>query len=55
VQKSGYLNEAFVSAQEGLKRLGLDDITLDTSKATYDTFIGRMHRAWRLFWFLLAK
>lgn len=40
------LNEAFVSAQEGLKRLGLDDITLDTSKATYDTFIGRMHRAW---------
>ena len=40
------LNEAFVYAQEGLKRLGLDDITLDTSKATYDTFIGRMHRAW---------
>ena len=45
------LKEAFEEAKQVLAHNASDvaisaDITLDTSKATYDTFIGRMHRAW---------
>jgi glycosyltransferase involved in cell wall biosynthesis len=56
------LNEAFEQAQRELKqgkqeqahrklenepeKVILTDIELDTSKATYDTFIGRMRRSW---------
>jgi glycosyltransferase involved in cell wall biosynthesis len=38
------LKEAFEEAKQAQPILA--DIELDTSKATYDTFIGRMHRAW---------
>ena len=38
--------EILGQAFEEAKQAGLTDIELDTSKATYDTFIGRMRRSW---------
>ena len=40
------LKEAFEDAQNVLKQRNLPLIELDTSKATYDTFIERMRRSW---------
>ncbi len=40
------LKEAFEEARAELKKRGLPDIELDTSKAVYDNFIERMRRAY---------
>ncbi|MDD5165077.1 MAG: glycosyltransferase family 4 protein [Candidatus Pacebacteria bacterium] len=40
------LKEAFAEAQVEVKRRGLPDIDMDTSKAMYSNFVERMHRSY---------
>ncbi len=40
------LKEAFAEAQAEVKRRGLPDIDMDTSKAMYSNFVERMHRSY---------